>query len=98
MRSLEARVATCEGAEAEAASASAVLSEERERARHEVRETAASAMQYASGANAEIERLKSSLAAYKTIGPEFEGTVERFAKLQSEIKGRRWAVEQLQRS
>ena len=63
VRSLEARVATCETAEAEAVSVSAVMSEERERARHEVRETAASARQFANGVTAELEELKSEVRA-----------------------------------
>ncbi len=45
----------------------------------------------------ETERVKSLLLAYNAIGPEFDTIVERYAKVQDEIDGQRWAIKELQK-
>jgi len=43
----------------------------------------------------QIERLKDSLVQYKAAGPEFNQVVLEYARLQKEIEGKRWALNEL---
>ena len=43
---------------------------------------------------AEVERLRLSIGQYQAIGTEFEKIVEKYAKVQSEIEGKKWALKE----